>query len=208
MGKIHHSKDLQSRRISRPLLALSLAASLAAVGCSTNLNPGSGAPMRVGPELRTTPTSGVTSGSERPTTPPPMTSSYTRADQAAAIMAGHQPARGRYLGPANPGPIRAYASDAINTGFVNPAPVTNPQLSVNSSISSQPVAAINSGVGGLATTGVTAATTTGTTAAATITGTQSGSSLPTVTAASAGTGVRIVRDTSSVTITNASGNRQ
>ena len=151
-----------------------------------------------------------------------MTSSYTRAevmprvqqrrglrltaDEAAAIMAGRQPVRGRYLGPANPGGGRAYASDTVNPGFVNPALVTNPQLSINSSISSPSVAALNSGTGGVATTGITA----GTTAAPTnfgsgVTPTGAASSLPA--GAFAGSGVRILRGDSGVTNTNASGNR-
>lgn len=189
MGKIHNSKDLQEQRTSRSLLAISLAASLAAFGCTTNLNPGNGTPTRSGPELRSAPTSGVTSGSET-ITPPPMTSSYTRADalprvqrrsirqsadQAAAIMAGRQALRGRYLGPANPGPgNRPYHSDFAG-GFVNPALLTNPQITINSTISSPPTPAINSGAGGVADGGagiVTGGvTTTGATAGATLAGT-------------------------------------
>jgi hypothetical protein len=81
MGKIFDHKDLQTRRTSRSLLALSLAASLAAFGCTTNLNLGNGAPSRSGSEIRTAPTSGVSSGSESaPVLPPPMTSSSTRAE--------------------------------------------------------------------------------------------------------------------------------
>jgi len=153
MGKHHESKDLAASRTSRSLLAVSLAASLAAFGCTTNQNLGNGTPVRSGGELRSAPTSGVTSGQER-ATPPPMTSSYNRADvlprvtprtvsrseRAAAIMSGQQQAlRGRYLGPASPGSGgRGYVSD-FNRPFVNPALQTNPQLTVNSSISSQPV---------------------------------------------------------------------
>lgn len=193
MGKLQKNNDLKSQRISRSLLAVSLAASLAALGCTTNLNPGNGTPTRSGPELRSAPTSGVTSGSET-VTPPPMTSSYTRAEalprvtarrgvirrsaeEAAAIMAGRQTLRGRYLGPANPGPGgRPYQSDFVHGGFVNPAVVTNPQLTINSTISSPSTAAISSGAGGfagsdagvnVATNGVT---TTGATAGATLPG--------------------------------------
>lgn len=161
MGKKLNQKDLARTRISRSLLAVSLAASLAAFGCTTNQNLGSGTPGRSGSELRTAPTSGVTIGQERPV-PPPMTSSYTgadarpraasrtgsRADQAAAILAAHQAARGRYLGTVNPAPAtRAYATGVAPAGFVNPALLTNPQLTVNSSISSGPVAGISTGVG-------------------------------------------------------------
>jgi len=69
MGKTQKNNDLRGQRRLRPLLAVSLAASLAAFGCTTNLNPGSGTPMRVGPELRSAPTSGVTSGSMTYRTP-------------------------------------------------------------------------------------------------------------------------------------------
>jgi hypothetical protein len=187
MGKTHISKDLEKRRISRPLLAVSLAASLAAFGCTTNHNLGNGTPTRSGPELHTAPSSGI--GGSETVTPPPMTSSYTRAevlpavtprsihhsaDEAAAIMAGRQAVRGRYLGQVNPGPgNRPYASDYAST-YVNPALQTNPQLTVNSSISSPPTGAINSGAGGVATDAggvLVTGGTTGTTAAATVAGT-------------------------------------
>jgi hypothetical protein len=192
MGKNHNSKDLQTRRISRSLLAVTLAASLAAFGCTTNLNPGNGTPTRSGPEIRTLPTTGISGASESVPPPPPMTSSYTKseamprvtprsirrsADEAIAIMADQQPVRGRYLGPANPGSGgRPYASDNAG-GFVNPALLTNPQLTINSTISSPSTVAINNGAGGLGTTGgavlgATGLTTgSGTTAAATVAGT-------------------------------------
>lgn len=189
MGKNLNQKDLARTRISRSLLAVSLAASLAAFGCTTNQNLGNGTPDRSGSELRTAPTSGVTSGQERPI-PPPMTSSYTgadakprvssrnasRADRAAAIMAGHQAARGRYLGTVNPAPVsRPYETGLAPAGFVNPALLTNPQLTVNSSISSWPVAGINTGVGGTFVTNGTAVTapaaaTSGFTSSAVVTG--------------------------------------
>ena len=186
MGKIHNRKDLLEQLTTRSLLAITLAASLAASGCTSNRNPGSGTPTRVTPELRTAPTSAITSGSETPTLPPPMTSSYTgtealprverrrsirmSANEAAALMAQHQVSRGRYLGVVNPGPSgRAYASDAQGV-YMNPALVTNPQSTVNSSISSYPTAVISSEAG--ITSGVTTAT--GTTASAVVAGTTSG----------------------------------
>lgn len=160
MGKNLKMNHLRGRLATRSLLAVSLVATLAAYGCTTNQNLGNGVPTRNGGELRSAPTSGVTSGGER-TSPQPMTSSYTRAevlprvtprtqsraDRAAAIMADNQPLRGRYLGPADPGPGgRAYVSDGRTGNFVNPALLTNPQLTVNSSISSSPVPGINTGV--------------------------------------------------------------
>ncbi len=225
MGKLNHDNDFHGQRTSRSLLAITLAASLAALGCTTNRNLGDGTPTRSGPDVRTAPTSGVTSGGER-TMPPPMTSSYTRVealpevtarvirrapDEAAAIMARHQAARGRYLGVVDPGRLsgRGYISESIHTGaFVNPALATNPQVTVNSSISSQPTAGISSGAdgtsvdaGGVLVTGTTApatirGSTTPTAAATGPTGfaatgtlpTVASSGIPTVTAASAGAG--------------------
>ena len=171
MGKHLNNNDLNGRRTSRSLLAVSLAASLAAFGCTTNQNLGNGTPVRSGGELRSAPTSGVTSGQER-ATPPPMTSSYTgasalprvtprsasRADQAAAILAGHQAVRGRYLGVVNPGAsARGYVSDQFAAYQpTNPALLTNPQLTLNSSLTSGPTVAINGtgdGGGGTLVTG-------------------------------------------------------
>lgn len=229
MGKSNHDNTLQGQRISRSLLAISLAASLAAFGCTTNLNPGNGTPTR-SPEVRTAPTAGVTSGGETTTPPvnPPMTSSYSRpeplptvsqrsirrsAAEAAAIMADNQPSGGRYLGIVSPGtPGRGYHSDQIAT-FVPPALQTNPQLTLNASISSDPTSAINSvtaadaGVttGGVTTGGVTSGVTvtgtadaTPTTAATTVTPgmvagtaplpTFASANTPSVTAASVGLG--------------------
>jgi hypothetical protein len=156
MGKMVKWKDLQRQRTSRPLLAISLAASLAAFGCTTNLNPGNGTPAQSDPVMRSTPTSRAPMGSETLTLPPPMTSSYTgpqgsirrSPDEAAAIMAQHQPLRGRHLGVTNPGSSgRAYTSDGRTNPYVNPALIARPQSTVNSSISSPPNAVISSGAG-------------------------------------------------------------
>lgn len=188
MGKLQIDNNLQKRRTSRSLLAVSFAASLAAFGCTTNLNPGNGTPTRSGSELRTAPTSGISTGSER-TTPPQPTSSYNSAQvlapvtprvnrgitrrsaaEAAAIMTGAQALRGRYLGVVNPGPgNRPYASDSAG-GLGNPAMATNPQMTINSTISSPAPGSIDSaafpvttGGAGILGTGVTGGTTTGTT---------------------------------------------
>ncbi len=205
MGKIQNKNDLQTRPTSRWLVALSLAASLAAFGAEAT------------PKVRTH-----------------QRSIRHSAEEAAAIMAGRAPLRGRYLGPASPASSgRAYASDSVG-GFVNPAMLTNPQLTINSSISSSPTAAINSGAGEAVATGSVAATSvTGTTAAATIAGTGLTTTAATTTALPAGTfatasptatesivnnspvtaastlttaasGVRLVRGATGVTITNAS----
>lgn len=200
MDKANKRNGLRVPGGIRPLLAVSLAATLAAFGCTTNLTPGSGTPARVGSELRSAPTAGVTSARET-ALPPPMTSSSTRidadlsvtprtirrsSDDAAAIMAAHQASRGRYLGPVNPaasGP--AYSSDQVAV-FVDPALLTNPQRTMNSSLSSRPTAGITSGAGGSSVSGVNA---NGTTAAAVIGGTgttptATSTTLPTVSALS------------------------
>ena len=249
MGKINNGNTLHRGRTSRSLLAVTLAASLAAFSCTTNQNPGNGNPTSM-PEMRTAPTSGVTSGGESYTPPqnPPMMSSYSRSealpsvqsrsiqrrspDEAAAIMAGVQTARGRFLGVVSPNSAgRPYESTGIQT-YQNPALVTNPQLTINSSISSPPTPAITSGlegtfgvVGAVATGGTTAASTiagdvTPTTAAGgvpavgTIAGTttlpsMASASVPTVTAASTGvgrsltTGARTTTPTTTTTATTA-----
>lgn len=137
----------------RPLLAMSLAASLAAFGCTTDRNLGNGRPDGWS-GVRTAPTSGVTSGSETAPTPPPMTSSYSRPeplprvsrtihrltpDEAAAIMADNRP-KVRILGPANPG-LRGnvyYSARQVTGQWQNPAMITNPQQTINSSLTSGP----------------------------------------------------------------------
>jgi len=149
-----------------PLLALSLVASLAAFGCTTNSMRGSGEPYTGGPGVGPASPSS-TSGTSVPTTPPPMTSSYTRADEpaqplrsykpplshaeAAAIMAEHQP-RVRVLGPVDPGPAnRPYASDRTVT---SPQAYVNPQYTINSSINNpQPATAANGDVRVVSTSG-------------------------------------------------------
>src|SRR4028118_1744464 len=160
MSKAQENKNLQRRRTSSSLLAVSLAASMAAFGCTTNRNLGNGTPAESGPGVRTAPTSGVTSGSEgeTPVVPPPMTSASSssstsasstssslntnrstrikqsagsRADAAAAIMAQHQGVRGRYLGTVNPGTAtRGYVSDRLTGQLIPPAMLVNPQQTI------------------------------------------------------------------------------
>jgi hypothetical protein len=166
------TKHLNERPAGRTLLALSLAASLAAFGCTTNRTPGNGDPVvnrpGVGPAP---PSSGVTGGSSgSPTSYQPMFSSSTyiealpsvrsRAsrlplspDEAAAIMAGNQFNRSvRVLGPVSPGPSTAVTNGGttIATGqFQNPAMALSPILTVNSSINSAAhLPAISEGAGG------------------------------------------------------------
>lgn len=216
MGKIHENNHLGPRLASRSLLGMSLAASLAALGCTTNLNPGSGAPTRVGPELHSAPTSGITSGSER-ATPPPMTSSYTRAEaapvtrprpmrrsaaEAAAIMAGRQ-VRGRYLGVVNPGPpTRPYVSGVA--AYANPGAFVDPQVIVSSAEGSASTSRDANATAAEVTREATTAA-----GAARPPVTESTRANPTVTSANAApspAAVRVQRDTNgTATITNTSG---
>lgn len=225
MRKTLDPRNLSERPLARALAALSLSASLAAFGCSTNHMPGNGQPAGLEPTVGTT-APGVSGTSSGTTTPPPMVSSSTydasmlnaatvntvnsgasatgihrrTADEAAAIMAGVAPLRGRVLGPVSPATNRpAQSAPAIVTGqFINPALRTNPEVTVNSSISSPATPAITSGAGdgldadavfaeavlaGASTTAAaTVGTTTGTTAGTAATNTAAATIVPTTTA--------------------------
>ena len=123
------SKDRPFRylRSSGGALAAVLCVTMASFGCTTDQMLGNGQPERSSPHVRSAPTAGVTSASEQPVMPPPMTSSVsvnmtaTRSrgmtrlhpDEAAAIMAGRQASsqRWRVLGRSDPGfPNRPYVS--------------------------------------------------------------------------------------------------
>jgi len=210
-------KVLKSRNLNA-LLALSLTASIAAFGCTTNRMPGEGEPTR-SPASSPASTGGTSSGTVSQV-PPPMISSSTTvdpipgltarpanrlgltADEAAAIMARHQTnGGGKFLGYANPAMSgRGYYSDLRPSGqFSNPAMV-NPQLTINSSISSpggypaitsgagEPVATAGVTAGAIAANGITAnaavggAASTGTTAAAAVFPTGTVGVTPTTTA--------------------------
>lgn len=180
----------------RLIAAASLACTVAVVGCSTDRNPGAGAPQRYAPTVGPTMPSSTPGTEQNRPVNPPMISSYSPAPgrvvlqprvntDVIAIAAANQSFRGRYLGPADPGGLPSYVvnPEAANyqTGqFINPSDTANPQITVNSSISSPPTPVITSGgggaivSGGIATTaavgGTTSAITSGlTTAAATVT---------------------------------------
>jgi len=198
----------------RKVLPISLILTVALFGCTMNRTPGDGQPVTATPSMGPAATPGTSYGNK------PMTSSYLTpsndrlaADQAAALMREHEAYRGRVLGylSAQPGMAQQQqAGPAYATGqFVSPALQVNPQVTVNSSISSQPTPVISSGAGdatgaaaattgafvvpGGATSTVTAATTTGTTAASTVTAAAStvsptvAASTPTPTVASGAT---------------------
>ena len=157
----------------RLIAAASLACTVATVGCSTDRNPGAGAPQRYTPTVGPTmPSSTPGSEQNRPVNPP-MISSYSPAPgqvvlqrrvdtDALAIAAANQGYRGRYLGPADPGGLPSYVLNpqaaTYQTGqFINPSDTANPEITVNSSISSPPTPVVTSGggaaiVNGIATT--------------------------------------------------------
>jgi hypothetical protein len=154
----------------RLIAAASLACTVATVGCSTDRNPGAGAPQRYAPTVGPTmPSSTPGSEQNRPINPP-MISSYSPAlgrvvmqprvnTDALAIVAANQSFRGRYLGPADPSGVPSYVTNPqaanLQTGqFINPSDYANPQITVNSSISSQPTPVITSGGGGAIVSGV------------------------------------------------------
>ena len=137
-------KNLNERPAARAIVALSLTATLAAFGCTTNRTPGNGDPVHSGPGLgpNASPTAGVPGTSSGGAVPnPPMMSSSTyveslpsanRAkrlpltpDEAAAVMADHAvlSRTAKVLGPVNPGLTNhQYVSEGVVTGaFRDPA---------------------------------------------------------------------------------------
>lgn len=119
--------------MSKLTTTIALAALLSTAACTTNMNPGSGEPTRSGPAV------GPTSPSSTPGTSGgnvPMISSFAATDPAA-IMANRAEYRTKYLGPADPAPSGVVVPTDANTGqYQNPAVRVNPQLTVNSSVSS------------------------------------------------------------------------
>ena len=165
MSKSLKQNSLFGRGEMRALAVVSLSISLAAFGCTTDRHLGNGDPVLT-PGVRTAPTSYAPTGSE--TAAPGMYSSSRfdaavatplqrlTADAAAAIMADNQ-SLVRVLGPVSPGaPGQGYVSDGRTNQFAYPALQTNPQLTVNSTISSNPSQVITSGAGGAAVDGALA----------------------------------------------------
>jgi hypothetical protein len=151
MSKILKMKYLFGQQ---SLLAMSLAVALAAFGCTTDRTLGNGRPTD-GSDVRTTPTGGAITGSETAQPlPPSMTSSYSRPealprvtrsiqrlspDEAALIMAQQRP-KYRVLGPVSPalsGNLY-YSANLVTGQWQNPAMRTNPELTINSSLTSSP----------------------------------------------------------------------
>ncbi len=147
-------------RAGRLIAAASLVCAVAS--CTSDRVPGAGAPERYTPSTGpAVPSSTPGTESSRPLNPP-MISSYTPAPgvvvtqprpnlDAVAVAANAQAYRGRYLGPVDPGGVASYqaAPEAyVPTGqWVNPSLIANPEITVNSSISSQPVPVVTAGGG-------------------------------------------------------------
>src|SRR5712691_9801947 len=144
-------------RISlRFLAAIALIGSLAAFGCTTNKYPGSGEPGMSAPAAGpVAPNATSTPGSSYPGTPvSSMISSSPAAatsasEDAIATLRADEGYRGKVLGPAAPGNnVGPSQSMQQPTGqFVSPSVYANPQVTVNSSISSQATPVIASGAG-------------------------------------------------------------
>jgi hypothetical protein len=192
MSKTLKTNHLSERPAIRALLVISLCATMAAFGCTTDRNLGNGDPV-VTPGLRTSPIGGNSPGSESPAVPPPMMSSYngsdalpavrprvapqTTAAEAAAIMAEHQP-RVRVLGTVSPNSggrpyysDRAqYASGQVSNGYSINSTIYNPNPNG---------AAITSGVGEAIVGSTVATNVVDATNAATVVPTTSGAVTPT-----------------------------
>ena len=134
-------------RMSVHALVITLSLSLAAFGCTTNHYPSAGEPVTmpaaggsVAPTLSTTP------GSAGPAIPTTMISAAVDPSlDAIAVLEANRGYQGRVLGPASPGPGTGISAQQRTGQFISPSIYANPQLTINSSLSSQPVPAIVSG---------------------------------------------------------------
>ncbi|HEU4888708.1 MAG TPA: hypothetical protein VFV49_12550, partial [Thermoanaerobaculia bacterium] len=86
MSKVLKNSDLSERPAIRTLLVVSLCASIAAFGCTTDRTVGNGDPVTT-PGVRTSPTGGATTGTETESVPPPMMSSYSGSQALPAVRA-------------------------------------------------------------------------------------------------------------------------
>jgi len=173
------------------VLTVTLAASLAAFGCTTNWTRSDGEPLKGSNVNAPSATPGSAGGSY----PQPMTSSSSittntlpvrTPSEALAIMRGSVATgqKGKVLGPSAPPNLGA----AVVGGNVTPELGGTPQqLTINSSISNPygPQAAVISGAGGSAAdvAPIIGGTATGTTATATTSATSTGTLTPTAAAA-------------------------
>ena len=161
------------------LASTTLAAALTIFGCTTNKMPGDGQPtsMPAVSPASVAPTNG-TSGGTRPGTSggiAPMISSgpasmTTPSVESYAMLAEQQGFRGRILGPSHPGQPSIGANMPPTGQFQSPSAVANPEITVNSSISSGPNPIVINDAGAAVTfvTGATGATAGATTGAVTV----------------------------------------
>jgi len=178
MRKVSRQNPMIARGGWRLLAAASLAASLSLFGCTSDRIPGSGAPDRNGPGLGQAPSATPGSESNNPI-PVHMSMASSMSFEAAtaqvlrrvnvdalATAAANAGFRGRVLGIADP------ATGSSTTGiagidnptgqFINPAVISNPQYTVNSSINSVGVVpAIGADFGGTGAAGVVGAVSVG-----------------------------------------------
>lgn len=122
--------------------AFVFAAALAFAGCTTNWTPGTGEPV-----VGASGASSLTRGSSGGTIGRLPASPVRASEDAAAILAAHQGFNGRVLGPVNPAPSASRGTDIVTGQFYPPSLIANPQITVNSSISSGPNPVISSGAG-------------------------------------------------------------
>ena len=115
----------------KAVITLSLALMLAALGCTTNMNPGNGQPANA-PATMPSQTPGASSGTSMN---PPMASAMTPSERAAAtvdaiaILANDQAYRGRVLGAANPsmtGKAAAKSTSTVTTSKAKVVTSTSP----------------------------------------------------------------------------------
>lgn len=150
MSKALKQNNLRGRW-SVPALSLTMTLSLAAFGCTTNQFRTAGEPAlgsraggSVTPSLSTTPGS---AGSAIPATM--ISAAVDPVVDAIAVIEADRAYQGRVLGPAAPGNGAPSVSQQVTTGqFISPSVLANPQMTVNSSVSSVPVPAIVSGAAG------------------------------------------------------------
>ena len=167
----------------RKVLPISLILTVALLGCTMNHNPGNGQPVTATPSMSPATTPGTSYGNTPMSSSyaAPATSNVSRADQAAAIMREHQLYQPRFLGYLNPQPRVQQTAQSYDNGQLSYPQMANPELTVNSSISSGPYPVIGTGAVVLSgTTGAATVATTGTTSATSATGTTAATLAPTL----------------------------
>lgn len=145
MPKTFKQKEIGGKSGLGSLVVLALVVSMIAFGCTTYRDPGTGGPVSyVSPAGSMTTTPAAMPGTMR-NLPATMVSSSV---DAIAILKANEAFQGKYLGPADPAPMVFARQPMPMTGQLIPASLyANPQLTVNSSISSPGFPVIVSGAG-------------------------------------------------------------